>query len=137
MIRVLIVDDDKLLRTGLRAILRREQDILIVGEARDGQEAVELVCELEPDVILMDIKMPRLDGLQATQQICGKEPRPKIVIFAGSYDDYLLRTALANGAQGYIAKHEGMLDLPNAVRTVYGGSTYFSPSVAHLLPPPS
>jgi DNA-binding NarL/FixJ family response regulator len=89
-----------------------QKDMIVVGEARSGQEAVKGVGELEPDIILMDIEMPTLDGLQATQQICGKERKAKVVILAGSYNDHLLRTALANGAHGYVAKHEGLLELP-------------------------
>jgi DNA-binding NarL/FixJ family response regulator len=137
MIRVLVVDDEKLARDGLRAFLAREKDILIVAEAHDGREAVELTCDLAPDVILMDIKMPVLDGLQATKNICGRESNAKILILSASYDDALLRLALANGAHGYVAKHEGYLELGKAVRTVHEGKAYFSPSIAKLLPPAS
>ncbi len=135
MIRVLIVDDQRLAREALRVFLTREKDILIVGEARNGREAIELTCELEPDIILMDIKMPLLDGIQATKRICETHSHAKIMIFAGSYEEALVHTALQYGAQAYIAKHEGLLELGKAVRTVYAGQTYFSPSVAELLPP--
>ncbi len=137
MIRVLIVDDDKLFRTGLRTLLSREKDILIVAEAHDGQEAIDLTCDLEPNVVLMDYKMRYLDGLRATQQICGRENTARVVTQAGSYDDSLVRTALANGAHGYVAKHDDLLELPQAIRTIYAGKTYFSPSVPQFLPPVS
>src|SRR5512133_1459227 len=79
MIHVLVADDEKLARAGLRALLSREKDILIVAEARDGHEAIDLACKLAPDVIVMDIKMPVLDGLEATKDICGQKNHARIL----------------------------------------------------------
>ncbi len=137
MIRVLIVDDAKIVRAGLAILLRREKDIRIVGEARNGREALELVGKLDPDVILMDLKMPGLDGLETTRIICEQDTHRKVLIHTVSCSPTLLRTALAYGAKGYIAKSDGMLELPTAIRTIYASDAYFSPSVAKLLPPPS
>lgn len=103
MIRVLIVDDQRLVREEQHLLLQRAKDIEVIGEARDGQEAVCLASQLSPDVITMDIQKPRLDGLQATRDIMKQRQRP-ILIVAGSWNRQLLDTALKVGSKGYVAK---------------------------------
>lgn len=132
MIRVLIVDDQKLVRDGHKALLWREEDMEVVGEAADGLEAVERAQGLSPDVVTMDIKMPRLDGLEATRQICTAQNHARIVVVAGSWDQILIRQAMQAGANGYVAKTD-MRELGLAIRTVHGGKGYFSTRISDSL----
>ncbi len=131
MIRVLIVDDQKLVREEQLLLLQRAKDIEVVGEARDGQEAVLLAGQLSPDVITMDIKMPRLDGLQATREIVKQKPLP-ILIVAGSWSRELLDTALRYGSKGYVAKPDAWTELVPGVRALHAGGTYFSQTISAL-----
>lgn len=133
MIRVLIVDDHQLVRQGLRALLRRADDIQIVGEARDGLEAIDMVPQLHPDVVTMDINMPRLDGLRATQRILLNQEKPRVLMVAMSWDKMVLQRAIDNGAQGFVCKADGYLDLIEAIHTVFDGKTYLSPMVQQQL----
>ncbi len=133
MIRVLITDDDHLMRQSLRLFLRRAPDVEIVGEARDGQEAIELAQQLVPDVITMDIKMPRLDGLQATQRISATPTASKILMVAMSWDNDLVQRAVNYGAKGYLAKTESFDELLPAIRALQAGQTYFSKTISLLL----
>ncbi len=129
MIHVLIVDDHQLVRQGLRALLRRADDIEIVGEAKDGQEAIDLIHQLHPDVVTMDINMPVLDGLRATKQIMSDGTRSRILMVAMSWDKMVLQRALENGARGFICKADGYLDLIDAIHAIFNGQTYLSPLV--------
>lgn len=133
MIRVLIVDDHQLVRQGLRALLRHAGDIEIVGEAKDGQEAIDLVHQLHPDVVTMDINMPRLDGLRATKQIMLDGVRPYILMVAMTWDRMVLKRAMDNGAKGFLCKADGYLDLIDAIHAVMNGQTYLSPLVQKQL----
>ncbi len=143
MVRLLIADDQKLVRQGIRAILNREKDIQVIGEARDGHEAIALAKELHPDVITMDIRMPGLDGLEATRRIRAAQPDAKILIVAMSWNGILVQQAARAGASGYMSKTD-LTELGLAIRTVYEQKHYFSTTIAHIvsgqnltLPPPT
>ncbi len=134
MIRVLIADDHQLMRQGLRALLEKATDIEVVGDARDGQEAIEMAEKLSPDVLLMDIAMPILDGLRATERISTRQKNAKVLILSMYSDETLVRQALKNGAKGYLIKNGSREQLISAIRLVSQGKTYFSPGVSNLLP---
>lgn len=126
MIRVLLVDDQPLLLSGFAMILSTEDDIEVVGQARDGRQGVAAVAELEPDVVLMDVQMPVLDGIEATRLIAD---RTKVVILTTfDRDDYLF-DALAAGASGFLLKNADPDDLVDAVRTVASGHALLAPEV--------
>ena len=139
MIRVLIADDQPLIRTGLRSILERESDIEVVAEAGDGAEAVRLSGQSRPDVILMDIRMPGMDGLSATTRILRSEPHratepsPKIIILTTFELDEYIHAGLKAGATGFILKDTEPLELVHAVRAAHNGDAMLSPSVTRRL----
>ncbi len=122
MIRVLIADDHKLVREGFQLLLSRANDIQVVGEARDGQEAVDLVGRLTPDVVLMDITMPRMNGIEATKLIHERCCKTQIIIVSMVSDETLLAQANANGARGYISKNDCFDRLVTEIRCVAGGT---------------
>jgi DNA-binding NarL/FixJ family response regulator len=126
LIRVLIADDNRLTREGLRLLLERVQDMQVVGEARDGQDAVDMAERVQPDVVLMDMKMPRLNGLKATEQIHARAGRVRILFVANSWDASLVLHALEKGAQGFVAKPDIYQELIPAIREVSIGNSYFS-----------
>ena len=133
MIRVLIIDDEALVRAGLQMILESAGDITVVGEADDGAEAIEAVARCQPDVVLMDIRMPRLDGLAATAALRALDDKPPVVMLTTfDLDDYVFR-ALQAGADGFLLKDTPPLELINAVRVVAGGESMLSPSVTRKL----
>jgi DNA-binding NarL/FixJ family response regulator len=133
MTRVLIVDDEALVRAGLRMILQSADDIDVVGEAGDGADAVEAVRRCQPDVVLMDIRMPRLDGLAATVAVRAVVDAPAVVILTTfDLDDHVFR-ALQAGAAGFLLKDTPPLELVNAVRVVAAGESMLSPSVTRRL----
>ena len=126
MIRVLITDDQKHVRQGYCLLLRRELDLDIVGEARDGQDALDLAQRLEPDVITMDLRMPHMDGFEATRQLVARPRAPRVLVVAGSWEDEYVRQALDCGASGYVAKQDAFTELPGAIRETFRGNRYFS-----------
>ena len=132
MIRVLIVDDHKLFREGVNLLLMAAPDVTIVGEARDGQEAMELAQRVQPDVILMDIEMPKLNGFQATQQLVGGGSAAKVVILSMRTDENDVRTAACSGAKGYLVKNCGREELISAIRLAHQNQPAVSPEVARF-----
>ena len=133
MTRVLLIDDEALLRAGLRMILESADDIEVVGEADDGADAVEAIRRCQPDVVLMDIRMPRLDGLAATIAIRQLDnPPPVVILTTFDLDDYVFR-ALQAGAAGFLLKDTPPLELVQAVRVVATGESMLSPSVTRRL----
>lgn len=133
MIRVVIADDQALLRSGFRLILDAQPDIEVVGEAEDGVQAVRLVRSQRPDVVLMDVRMPNLDGLEATRQICGAgSPTRVLVLTTFDVDEYVYR-ALHAGASGFLLKDVRAEQLAEAVRTTAAGESLLAPSVTRRL----
>lgn len=132
-IRILIADDHTILRDGIRSLLSDVPEFQVIGEADDGHTAVQMACELEPDVILLDIAMPVLNGLEATRQIRRYAPRVKVLILTMHENEEYIRQALAAGAMGYILKDAAARDLINAIRQVQRGELVLSPAVTRLV----
>ncbi len=132
-IRIVLADDHGVVRKGLRFLLERQPGMEVVGEASDGREALDLVSELKPDVVIMDIAMPRLNGIDATSQIVKREPSVGVIMLSMHSDEgYLIRT-LAAGAKGYLLKESAEADLVRAVEAVAQGKPFFSPAIAQTL----
>jgi DNA-binding NarL/FixJ family response regulator len=129
-LRVLLVDDQKLMREGLRTLLEMEQDITIVGEAADGAGAVQAFEECAPDVVLMDIRMPKMDGVEATRRIRGKWPAARILMLTTFDEDELVFEAVRAGARGYLLKDLSGAELAAAVRDVAKGGAALQAGVA-------
>jgi DNA-binding NarL/FixJ family response regulator len=142
-IGVLLVDDQRLMRDGLRTLLELEPDLAVVGEADSGETAIALAEQLRPDVLLMDIRMPGMDGVEATRRLCGRWPGVKIIILTTFDDDAYIFEGLRAGAMGYLLKAISGQELAAAIRTVHGGGALIDPSVtrkvvaefARLAPP--
>jgi DNA-binding NarL/FixJ family response regulator len=131
--RVLIADDDALIRTGLRLILDTQDDLEVVGEAADGHVAIRQSRALHPDVVLMDVQMPQLNGLQATVQITALEPAPRVLILTTFELDEYVFEALRSGASGFVLKRIPAEELLAAIRTVAAGEALLAPSVTRRL----
>ena len=144
MIRILIADDQELVRTGFRVVLDAEPDLEVVGEAADGTAALEASAKLEPEVVLMDIRMPNLDGIEATRRIAAGNGSPRVLILTTfDLDDYVYE-ALRAGASGFLLKDARAEELVHAIRTVAAGDALLSPTITRRLiesytrrPPPS
>jgi DNA-binding NarL/FixJ family response regulator len=133
VIRVLIADDQELIRSGFRLILGSKDDLEVVGEAANGQEAVELVAATSPDVVLMDVRMPELDGIEATREILATGSSARILILTTfDLDEYVVRAVRA-GASGFLLKDTLPVDLLNAVRVVADGDALISPKITRRL----
>jgi len=132
-LKVLVVDDHALFRRGLQMVLRQEDDIEVVGEAADGNEAMEKAQETMPDVILMDVRMPRRSGIEATQHIKDLMPHVKILMLTISDEEADLYEAIKAGASGYLLKEISIDDVAEAIRSVYAGQSRLSPSMAAKL----
>ena len=132
-IRIILVDDHTILRDGIRALLENEPDMVVIGAAEDGRTAVNLTRQLLPDVVLMDIAMPLLNGLEATRQIIHDYPKVKVLILSMYDNEEYIRNSLANGAMGYILKDASAAELLDAIRAVNRGETILSPAVTRLV----
>ena len=129
-IRVLLAEDHTIVRKGLRSLLAAEEDLEIVGEAENGREAVEKVDALAPDIVLMDISMPGLNGLEATRHIKKHAPKIKILILTMHTDEEYVFQILQAGASGYLLKQSAIEELVSAIRVVWRGESYLSPSIS-------
>ncbi len=144
MIRILIADDQELVRTGFRVVLDAEPDLEVIGEAADGLTAIEAAKTLQPDIVLMDIRMPNLDGIEATRRIAAGDGSPRILILTTfDLDDYVYE-ALRAGASGFLLKDARAEELRQAVRMVASGDALLSPAITRRLiesytrrPPPT
>lgn len=132
-IRILLAEDHAVMRTGLRLVLERQRDFQVVGEASDGREAVALAQQHKPDVILMDIGMPNLNGIEAARQITTSLPQVSVVILSMHSDEAYVLRALKAGARGYLLKESAESDLIAAIRAVVNGKAFFSPAVSRML----
>jgi len=130
MIRILLVDDQKLIRQGMRTLLNLEDDLDVVGEASNGLEAIAAVDQIRPDVVLMDVRMPQLDGVAATRQITDRFPDVAIIILTTFDDDEYVFEGLKAGARGYMLKDVGSDEIAAAVRVVAAGGALMQPSIA-------
>ena len=129
-IRILVVDDHPVVRGGLVAVLRTIADLEVVGEAADGDEAVRATVEHRPDVVLMDVRMPGMDGIEATRQIRERAPESRVLVLTMYDDDATVFTAMQAGARGYLLKESDQTDIVRAVRGVVAGEAIFGPGVA-------
>jgi DNA-binding NarL/FixJ family response regulator len=132
-IRVLIADDHGIIREGLRAVLSPEPDMELVGEADTGKEIVERAAELRPDVILMDIQMPGINGIEATRRIVEADPDVGVVVLTMFEDDDSVFSAMRAGARGYVLKGAHPSEILKVLRAVAGGEAYFGPDIAKRL----
>ena len=133
MTRILLADDHGVVRQGLRAVLARDASFEVIGESGDGREAVRLADALQPDVVIMDISMPQLNGIEAAKQIVKANPRTHIIILSMHSDETYLMRALQAGVKGYLLKESAEEDLIRAVRMVAQGKPFFSPAVTSAL----
>jgi DNA-binding NarL/FixJ family response regulator len=132
-IALLLVDDHAVVRQGLRALLEAEGDMVVVGEADDGREAVVLAKKTFPDVVVMDVAMPGMNGLEATRQIVRNVPSAKVLVLTSYGDDDYVAQLMGAGATGYLLKQTAATDLLKAIREVRAGNAYFSPVIAKRL----
>ncbi|MFL7891571.1 MAG: response regulator [Anaerolineales bacterium] len=132
-IRILLADDHRILREGIRALIEVQEDMQVVGEAEDGQETLKMVSQLNPDVVVMDIAMPLLNGLEATRQIRRDYPQAKVLILTMHENEEYIRQVLKAGALGYVLKDAAARDLLGAIRTVHQGEAVLSPAITRLV----
>jgi two-component system response regulator NreC len=132
-IRILLADDHVVMRSGLRLLLERQPNLQVVGEAADGQEAVRLAASEKPEVVIMDIAMPHLNGVEATRQIVTRNPDTAVVILSMHSDESYVLRSLKAGARAYLLKDSAEADLIAAIRAIQGGKSFFSPGVRRIL----
>ena len=132
-IRILVADDHAVVRQGFKMILDAQADMEIVGEAGNGREAVELAEQLHPDVVVMDVSMPELNGIEATRRLASSAPRARVVALSMHKDSVYVREILRAGARGYLLKDSGAADLVAAIRAVASGESYLSPAVSNAV----
>jgi DNA-binding NarL/FixJ family response regulator len=133
VIRVVLVDDQELVRTGFRLVLGGQQDIEVVGEAGDGAEAVEVIAATRPDVVVMDVRMPRMDGVEATRRIRASDDAPRVLILTTFDVDEYVYEAIKAGASGFLLKDTGARNLIEGVRIVHSGDAIVAPSTTRRL----
>jgi two-component system, NarL family, response regulator NreC len=132
-IRVLLADDHNLIRAGLRLVVSQQPDFVVAGEAENGRQAVALAEQLKPDVVVMDIKMPDLNGIEACQQIRDRMPETQVVMLSMHSDEAYVLRALKAGARAYLLKDSAEADLARAIRAAAEGKSFFSPAVGKVL----
>jgi len=133
MIRIVLADDHVVMRNGLKLLLERQPNFAVAGEAVNGREAVEICEKLKPDVLVLDIAMPNLNGIEAERQIAAKMPKTAIVILSMHSDESYVLRALKAGARAYLLKDSAEADLINAIRAVSEGKAFFSPAISRML----
>jgi len=133
MIRILVADDHDIVRLGIMGLLSREREFLVVGEADNGISAVELANDLAPDVVLMDLTLPGLNGIEATRRIVETCPQIRVVVLTMHQDRAHIRRAFEAGATGYILKKNTLNDLLGAIRTVHRGEVFLSPAISRVV----
>jgi len=131
--RILLVDDHAVVRQGFKMILDAQSDMEIVGEAGNGREAVELAAQLRPDIVVMDVAMPELNGIEATRRVIAAGPHIRVIALSMHKDSVYVREILRAGARGYLLKDSGADDLVKAIRAVAGGESYLSPAVSNAV----
>jgi DNA-binding NarL/FixJ family response regulator len=132
-VKILLADDHKITRQGLRSLLEKEPDMEVVAEAEEGRTAVRLVRELLPDVVVMDVSMPDLNGMEATHQIVAEHPNVKVIALSIHSDNLFVSEMLKSGASGYLLKDCAFEELARAIRAVVDGKTYLSPAVSGVV----
>jgi two-component system, NarL family, response regulator NreC len=131
--RILLADDHAVVRQGFKMILSAQTDMEIVGEAANGREAVELAGEMSPDIVVMDVAMPELNGIEATRRLLAANPHTRVIALSMHKDSAYVREILRAGARGYLLKDSGADDLVKAIRAVAGGESYLSPAVSNAV----
>ena len=131
--RIVLADDHTIMRKGLRVLLERQSDFAVVGEAGNGREAIEIAEQQSPDVVLMDVAMPTMNGIEAAARITAAQPKTAVVILSMHSDEAYILRALKAGARGYLLKDSAENDLIQAVRAVAAGKAFFSPTVSKVL----
>ena len=132
-LRILLVDDHEIMRQGLRLLLEKHSDMEVVGEANDGQEAIELAGQLKPDVVVMDVNMPGIDGADATRRIVSEKPDTRIVALSMHSKKGFIIEMLKAGASGYVLKENAFSELVNAINTVMGNEIYLSSKITRIV----
>jgi DNA-binding NarL/FixJ family response regulator len=132
-LRILLADDNIVMRTGLRALLERQPDLEVVGESENGRETIELAASLRPDVVVMDVGMPVLNGIEAAKTIVSQHPTTAVVILSMHSDESYVMRALKAGARGYLLKESAAADLIGAIQAVSQNKSFFSPKVSRIL----
>jgi len=132
-LRIMLADDHAIVREGMRALIDKVSDIEVVDQAESGRETVEKCCELAPDVVVMDIAMPDLNGVEATRQITSEVPNTRVLALSVHSGRKMVSAMLQAGASGYLVKKCATDELINAIRTVVDGKTYLSPDISHLV----
>ena len=131
--RILIADDHEMVRAGLKSILQQQHDVEVVADVGDGRTAVRLTAELLPDLVIMDINMPELNGIEAIRQIVGGESGAKVIALSVHADRQFIAAALDAGAKGYLLKNSASVELQLAIRAVLQGEMFLSPRIAHIV----
>ena len=131
--KILLADDHQIVREGLKSLLNSHEDMEVVGEARDGRSAVQMAKDLAPDVVIMDVGMPHLNGIEATRQITAREPEAKVVALSMHADRRFMGEMLKAGAKGYLLKDGAFEELATAIRSVVANKVYLSPRIANVV----
>ncbi len=131
--KILIADDHSIVREGLKSLIEKQNSMQVIGEAEDGQKAIELTKELSPDIVIMDISMPNLNGIEATREIISHKPETKIIILSMYTDKHIVKESLEAGAKAYILKSNLLDELLNAITTIQANERYLSPRITGIV----